>query len=307
MSILAEARALFDEWLAIVAITVDSAIGRYARGPHIVLEAESDGLLTAKLKSTQKGEALSDVSFRNSDGQPSPSLPEDWQAAFRGSRVETELAPDQVLFRTLDFPKQAEDFLDGMIRTQIDRLMPWSADAAVFGWSTPLATPQGRIELTLAAASKQEVEPLVRLAATLNAQSLAAFAAPPGASKITGKIKVLDQPLRSGSGRMMDTPARAASCAAVGRRCGYDYAAGRCLSRRQLRFRTARVVQPYFAEAAPRYVLVQKGIRRTVSSPSANRPVLRAPSCWKRCRKLFRTAPMSPSFGSMATRFRWSA
>jgi len=107
MSILSEARALFDEWLAIVAITVDSAIGRYARGPHIVLEAESDGLLTAKLKSTQKGEALSDVSFRNSDGQPSPSLPADWQAAFRGSRVETELAPDQVLFRTLDFPKQA--------------------------------------------------------------------------------------------------------------------------------------------------------------------------------------------------------
>ena len=107
MSILSEARALFNEWLAIVAITVDSAIGRYARGPHIVLEAESDGLQTAKLKSTQKGEALSDVSFRNSDGQPSPSLPANWQAAFRFSRVETELAPDQVLFRTLDFPKQA--------------------------------------------------------------------------------------------------------------------------------------------------------------------------------------------------------
>jgi general secretion pathway protein L len=202
MSILSEARALFDEWMATVASAVDSAIGRYARGPHIVLEAQSDGLLTAKLKSTQKGEALSDVSFRISSGQPSPSLPAHWQAAFRGRRVETELAPDQVLFRTLDFPKQAEDFLDGMIRTQIDRLTPWSADAAVFGWSTPLATPQGRIELTLAAASKQEVEPLVQLAATLNAQSLAAFAA----FEITGRIKVFDQPLRSGSSRMMDTP-----------------------------------------------------------------------------------------------------
>ena len=205
MSILSEARTLFDEWMATVASTVDSAVGRYARGPHIVLEAKSDGLLTAKQKSVQKGEALSDVSFRISGGKPSPSLTADWQAAFRGSRVETELTPDQVLFRPLDFPRQAEDFLDGMIRTQIDRLTPWSADAAVFGWSTPSATPQGRIELTLAAASKQEVEPLVQLAAALNAQSLAVFAAPAAASEFTGRIKVFDQPLRSGSGRMMDT------------------------------------------------------------------------------------------------------
>jgi general secretion pathway protein L len=206
MSILSEARALFDEWIATVASAVDSAAGRYARGPHIVLEAKGDGLLTAKLKSAQKGEALSDVSFRISGGQPSPPLPAGWRTAFRGSRVETELAPAQVLFRPLDFPKQAEDFLDGMIRTQIDRLTPWSADAAVFGWSAPLATPQGRIELTLAAASRQELEPLVQLGAALNAQSLAAFAAPPATSEVAGRIKVFDQPLRSGAGRMMDTP-----------------------------------------------------------------------------------------------------
>ena len=80
-----------------------------------------------------------DVSFRISDGRPSPSLPADWQAAFRSSLVETELSSDQVLFRRLDFPKQAEDFLDGMIRTQLDRLTPWSADDAAYGWSTPSA------------------------------------------------------------------------------------------------------------------------------------------------------------------------
>jgi general secretion pathway protein L len=206
MSIISEARTLFDEWIAAVAGAVDFAIGRYAHRPHIALGGESTGILTAKLTSARKGPALSDISFRISNGRPSPSLPEDWRAAFRGSRVETVLAPGQVLFRPLDFPRQAEDFLDGMIRTQIDRLTPWPADEAVFGWSSPSVAGQERIELTLAATSKQEVEPLVQLAANLGAQSLAAFAAHPAADDPTEKIKIFDQPLRSVGRHAFDVP-----------------------------------------------------------------------------------------------------
>ena len=206
MTILSEASALFDEWIAAVAGAIDSMIGRYAPRPQIVLGGESTGVLTARLKSAQKGPALSDISFRISNGRPSPPLPADWQAAFRGSRVETDLAPAQVLFRPLDFPKQAADFLDGMIRTQIDRLTPWPAEDAVFGWSSPSLSGQERIELTLAATSKQEIEPLVQLVAGLGAQSLTAFAKPAAASGAEGKIKVFDQPLRSGAHRVLDTP-----------------------------------------------------------------------------------------------------
>jgi general secretion pathway protein L len=205
MSILSEARAFFDDWMATVASAVNAAVDRYSRRPHIVIEEEKAGLLTAKLKSAQKGETLPDISFDNSGGHPSPSLPANWQAAFRGSRVEAELAPDQALFRPLDFPKQAEDFLGDMIHTQIDRLTPWSADAAVFGWSTPLTTQQGRIEVTLAAASREWIEPLVQLAASLNARSLAVFAKPHPGSESSEKIKVFDQPLRGGAGLFMDT------------------------------------------------------------------------------------------------------
>ncbi len=206
MTILSETSALFDEWIAAVAGAIDSMIGRYAPRPQIVLGGESTGVLTARLKLAQKGPALSDISFRISNGRPSPPLPADWQAAFRGSRVETDLAPAQVLFRPLDFPKQAADFLDGMIRTQIDRLTPWPAEDAVFGWSSPSLSGQERIELTLAATSKQEIEPLVQLVAGLGAQSLTAFAKPAAASGAEGKIKVFDQPLRSGAHRVLDTP-----------------------------------------------------------------------------------------------------
>ena len=206
MTMISEAKSLFDEWMAAVAGAVDTAIGRYARRPLIVLGGESAGVLTARLKSAPKGPALPDISFRIANGRPSPALPADWQATFRGSRIETQLASGQVLFRPLDFPKQAVDFLDGMIRTQIDRLTPWPADDAVFGWSSPSETGQERIELTLAATSKQEIEPLVQLAAGLGAQSLAAFAVPPAPAEPSVKIKVFEQSLRSAMRRGFDTP-----------------------------------------------------------------------------------------------------
>jgi general secretion pathway protein L len=206
MAILLEVRGLFDEWVAAVAGAVDAAIGRYARRPCIVLAGESTGVLTARLQSTPKGQPLADGSFRIANGRPSPALTADWQAAFRGSRIETHLASGQVLFRPLDFPKQAVDFLDGMIRTQIDRLTPWPADDAVFGWSAPSQTSQDRIELMLAATSKQELEPLVQLAANLGAQSLVAFAAPPAAGETPADIRVFDRTLGGTSGRGFDTP-----------------------------------------------------------------------------------------------------
>src|SRR3984957_2465729 len=235
MTILSEASTLFDEWIAAVAGAIDSMIGRYAPRPQIVLGGESTGVLTARLKSARKGPALSDISFRISNGRPSPALPADWQAAFRGSRVETDLAPAQVLFRSLDFPRQASDFLDGMIRTQLDRLTPWPADDAVFGWSPPSLSGQERIELTLAATSKQEIEPLVQLAAGLGAQSLPAFAKPPPAAA-----------RRPPRGRYAAPPAPRLG---VGGGRGRGRAAGGCVFRRQLRFRTAAIAAADLAAA----------------------------------------------------------
>jgi len=203
MSVISEAKVVFEEWIAAVAGVVESLIGRYAPRPQIELVGESTGVLTARLKSARKGPPLPDVSFRISSGRPAPSLSADWQAAFRGSRIETQLTPAHVLFRRLDFPKQASDFLDGMIRTQIDRLTPWSAEEAAFGWSHPSPSGQERIELTLAATSRQEIEPLLQFAGGLGAQSLTAFAVPAGSGP--EKIKVLDRSLRGAAFHGLDT------------------------------------------------------------------------------------------------------
>ncbi len=203
---LSEIKTLFDEWIAAVARAVNSGTDRYGRRRRILLSEDSDNTYTARMISARKGPALPEISFGLSHGRPNPPLPADWQAAFRGSRVEALMTPGQVLFRSLDFPKQAVDFLDGMIRAQIDRLTPWTADDVVFGWSPPEVNPRERVELTLAATSRQQVEPLVELVTGLGAASIAAFALLPELAGTPAKIKVFDQPLRGAAGRALDVP-----------------------------------------------------------------------------------------------------
>src|SRR5258705_5190018 len=206
MAVISELKALFDEWIAAVAGTVESVTGRLVRRRQILLSEAADNTFTARLASARNGPALPDVSFRLARRRPSPSLPADWEAAVRGSRVEILLTSGQVLFRSLDFPKQAVDFLDGMIRAQIDRLMPWAADDVVFGWSPPSAIANERIELTLAAMSKHDIQPLVELATGLGAASIAAFAALPAAEGAPVKIKVIAKSLQGAIGKAADVP-----------------------------------------------------------------------------------------------------
>jgi general secretion pathway protein L len=98
------------------------------------------------------------------------------------------------------------DFLDGMIRAQIDRLTPWTANDAVFGWSSPFSIANERIQLTLAATSKSRIQPLVQLAGYLGAASVTAFAEAPPGEGAPAKLKVFETSLQSAIGRTMDLP-----------------------------------------------------------------------------------------------------
>ena len=178
MAMISEFKDMFDQWMAAVDKAVDTVAGRILRPRQILLCEGKDGILSAKAISGRKGPALPDVSFRLDKGKPSPPLPADWRTAFRGSRVEAMLQSDHVMFSPLDFPSQAGDFLDGMIRTQIDRLTPWTVNDAIFGWSQPTNTANDRIEVTFAATSKLKIQPLLQLAHALDIGSVAVFTTP---------------------------------------------------------------------------------------------------------------------------------
>jgi general secretion pathway protein L len=203
---ISELKELFGEWIAAVARAVNLIAGRFMPRQQILLVEGDGNTFTAKMAPVKKGVALPDVSFRLSNGRPEPSLPADWQTALRGSQFEFLLRSDRVLFRSLDFPSRAVEFLDGMIRAQIDRLTPWTANDALFGWSPPSNIANERIQLTLAATSKNKIDPLVQLAASLGAAFVTASVEPPPGEGAPAKLKVFEKSLQTAIGRSADVP-----------------------------------------------------------------------------------------------------
>jgi general secretion pathway protein L len=211
MAVISEFKVLFGDWIAAVTSAIDEVASRLVSVRRIMLDEGDDGAFTTKIIPTKtarvkNGPALPDLSFRLENGRPLPPLPADWQGAFRRSRVELQLQSDHVMTCLLDFPSKAGDFLDGMVRTQIDRLTPWAADDAVFGWSPPTAAADDRIEVILAATSKLKVQPLLQFVHMLDAASVAIYATASVGVRPPVRIKLFDQPWRSAIGSMASVP-----------------------------------------------------------------------------------------------------
>jgi general secretion pathway protein L len=100
--------------------------------------------------------------IRIADGAIVGPLPQQLGEALRGSRIDLILRSNRFIFRPLDLPKRADEFLEGIVRSQIDRLTPWSAADAVFGWTPPHEAAKDRIELTVVATARARVAPYVQ-------------------------------------------------------------------------------------------------------------------------------------------------
>jgi general secretion pathway protein L len=201
---IAELKELFGVWIAAVTAAIQTIAARLVPQRRIrLVEAEPDHF-TAHAPSASKGPVPHAISFRLLHGRPEPALGPAWQAALRGSRIEIMLRGDHVLFRAIDFPKQAGDFLEGMVRAQIDRLTPWVASEALFGMTTPVPIANERIALTLAATSKQKVQPLLNLAADCGAASVAGLVEPAEAERTAAPIKLFEKALSGAAGGAVD-------------------------------------------------------------------------------------------------------
>src|SRR5262249_57244722 len=115
------------------------------------------------------------------------------ETALRGSHVELLLQPERFLFKPLELPSRAGEFLDGIVRAQIDRLTPWSAEQAAFGCSKPADAGTGRILVTVAATAKSMLAPYVRAFAGEGIRSIAIATRSPDATADASVIKVLQE------------------------------------------------------------------------------------------------------------------
>src|ERR1700680_4598686 len=113
---------------------------------------------------------------------------------LKGSRVEIVLKPRRFLFRPLELPARAADFLDGIVRAQIDRLTPWSASEAVFGCSAAVESGTDSITTMIAATTRKVAINYVQTISACHPSAIAVCT--DVAERNAGRVKVFEQKAR---------------------------------------------------------------------------------------------------------------
>jgi general secretion pathway protein L len=179
MTALRELLALFARWMDAVAACCVGVVRRFSAPNSVELIEEEDGsFVVQKAGATPSGRPFERVQI--ADGRVTGAHADGVAQMVRGTRADVVLRPDRFLLRPLELPQRAGEFLDGVVRAQIDRLTPWSAADAAFGWSKPRDAGSERIAVTVAATARALVQPYVQALTALGAQAVTVSTLVPG-------------------------------------------------------------------------------------------------------------------------------
>lgn len=195
MNILPPIRDVFYRWIDSVAGTINGLLHKLQSNHEVQIIEEAHDTFTLHAAGSRKS-GLRDHRIRITDGVIEDRLPPAWEKMLRGSRAEMILRANRFLFRPLELPKRAVEFLDGIVRAQIDRLTPWTAGEAVFSWTPPVDAANDRIGLTIAATARALVAPYVQAIADVGAASVVVLTVPADAEPQSAPIKVFEQRAR---------------------------------------------------------------------------------------------------------------
>jgi general secretion pathway protein L len=167
----ASLRTLVLTWIDDVAAGL-ALLGAILRRSHrIELIEQPDGSFLVMDMSKQGAECADGLLHIDESGIADPISPQT-RSLLAQSSVDVALAPSRFIFRSLELPQGARQFLDGVVRSQIDRLTPWSANEAAFGWSEPTEAGNGQIAITVAATARSLVAPIARAAMAARADQV---------------------------------------------------------------------------------------------------------------------------------------
>jgi general secretion pathway protein L len=168
----------FHHWINAVATTLVAMMARF-NPPRIVrLVEEKGGHFLLHSDNPLAGPACSHpIAIPGQVDSVAPPL-----SALSGYRVELTLLPDRFLFRPLEIPRRAVEFLEGIVRAQIDRLTPWNAGEVAFGYSTAVDAGGDRMAVTVAASARAVIRPYLEAMAAVGAQSVEILVSQPNAS-----------------------------------------------------------------------------------------------------------------------------
>ena len=184
---------LYSRWIEAVANAAEPLLNKVSSRRTVKFIENESGGLELHLSEKNSSDDCVPADLRVIDGQLVSPLPPDISAIVAESRIELILQPHRFLFRPVELPSRATEFLTDVVRTQIDRLTPWNADAAAYGWSAPVGIDDDRIVVTIAATARDTIQPLVRALAGAGANSTLVFATSPDEGNETSLIKIWDE------------------------------------------------------------------------------------------------------------------
>lgn len=182
-----------SRWIDQVATTIVEARESLRTRRLYRLVEQQDGAFV--LQGTPQWEALGSSwePVRIVEGNIDASVSAKLAEILRGAHVELVLQPSRFMFRLLELPRRASDFLEGIIRAQIDRLTPWSAAEAAFGWYPSTETGADRMAVTIAATARTLIAPFIGAIARLGADTIVVSAAWQQPRPHLAAIKICEQ------------------------------------------------------------------------------------------------------------------
>ena len=162
MSALASFLGRLSRWIDDVAAGLNRFGAKLRRGRRIELIEQADGAFLAAEWRKGAAHPLDEPPLRLEQDRFADPISARMRTLFARSRVDVMLAPSRFVIRTLELPRGASQFLEGVVRSQLDRLTPWSASDAVFGWSSPRDAGPDRIAVAVAATASALVAPIAR-------------------------------------------------------------------------------------------------------------------------------------------------
>jgi general secretion pathway protein L len=184
---------IFSAWLDRVAEVAVAALVRFKSIPTISLIERDDGRLSVRRADGIAGVDGADTGLQLTGSRIAGRLASQFELALKGSRVDLLLRSERFVFRTMEVPSRAAEFLGGVVRSQIDRLTPWSADHAAFGVTAPADVGAGRIAVTVAATARQTLDPCVQTFTALGARTVTISTQPAEAAPGAPAIPIVEE------------------------------------------------------------------------------------------------------------------
>ncbi len=188
--------SLWATTAATVANGVDDVASLFARAPDLLRSREATRIVERPdgayemVPARKRGETLQ---ARIVDGELTSSQPRAWRNAVKGRPVELRLDSERFIFKSLDLPRQAASFLDGVVRAQIDRLTPWRAAEAMFGCAAEPEPGSDRLTVVVAAARAATIEPTLAAFSALQPSALTVTTADETDGATARKISICER------------------------------------------------------------------------------------------------------------------